>query len=225
MKLTEKLSNAPLWMKILFLLSGGSLFFILFPFLLKYGLYIYAVYFATLIVFGIIFRLVAGRKVFRITLWLWGSGSLIYLVVSLILILQGVQPLPYLHMEKLNLILYYLTYPLRVLGIFFTGLIFVSITSPIEFIRFGRVGLGIALIYRAFEYSISMFDENRTALLIQGSWPDFDDSDKKYRLFFKLILKTPLLIATTFRNIIMWAPWAWICYNAIKKDLMRRLKR
>ncbi len=224
MKIIRSLTKLNLWIKVLFLVSGGGIFFVIFPFLLKYGSYVYILYFFVLIIFGLLFRIIVGRKVFKLTLWLWASGSVIYLIISIVLILKGVQPLPYIHMKRIDLILYYLSYPLRVLGIFFTGLIFVGITSPIEFIKYGKIGLGIALIYRAFEYSISMFEENRIALLIQGSWPDFGDTNKKYLMFFKLIKQTPLLIATTFRNIILWAPWAWICYNAIKKDIIRRLE-
>ncbi|RKX95049.1 MAG: hypothetical protein DRP84_05375 [Spirochaetes bacterium] len=219
-----RLSEMRLIYKLIFLVAGGAVFFILFPFLLKYGRLMYIAYFLVLIVFAVIFRMVAGKKSFKITIWLWASGSIIYLLIAIFLIFKGVQPLPYVKMNQLELILYYLSYPLRVLGIFFTGLVFVAITSPIEFLKFGKLGLGIALIYRAFEYSISSFEENRIALMIQGSWPDFADSDSRIRLFFKLIRSTPLLIATTFRNIILWSPWAWICYNAIKKDIIRRMK-
>ena len=222
-KIALFLNEIKLIYKALFLIAGGALFFILFPFLLKYGKSIYIIYFVVLIIYAVLFRVVAGKKSFKITMWLWVSGSLIYLIISIFLIIRGVQPLPYVKMKQFELILYYLSYPLRVLGIFFTGLIFVAITSPIEFLKFGKFGLGIALIYRAFEYSISSFEENRIALMIQGSWPDFMDSTNKLKLFFMLVKSTPLLIATTFRNIILWSPWAWICYNAIKKDIMRRV--
>ena len=223
-KIVILLNNMKLIYKIMFLIGGGAIFFILFPFLLGYGKSIYIAYFLILIIYAILFRVVAGKKSFKITMWLWASGSIIYLIISVFLILKGIQPLPYVKMNKFDLILYYLSYPLRVLGIFFTGLVFVAITSPIEFLKFGKLGLGIALIYRAFEYSISSFEENRIALMIQGSWPDFTDNVNKIRLFFKLIKSTPLLIATTFRNIILWSPWAWICYNAIKKEITRRME-
>ncbi len=124
-------------------------------------------------------------------------------------------------MDKPSMILYYLSYPLRVLGIFFTGLFFAGITSPAEFLRWGSIGLKIALLYRAFEYSITSFEENRIALTIQGSWPD-SDSKNKFKALFKVIKVSSLLIAITFRNIILWFPWAWLCYTNLKKDLLRK---
>jgi hypothetical protein len=155
-------------------------------------------------------------------MWLWGSGSILYLVIALILILRGVQPLPYLHMEPLQMALYYMSYPFRVLGIFFIGLTFSQITSPAEFLRWGETGLKIALVYRAFEYSINSFEENRRALLIEGTWPEFLKGNRNYKMVFSIIRSAPVLVATTFRNIILWYPWAWICYNSLKLDIKKR---
>jgi len=215
------LRKLPLVAKILFLVSGAALFFILFPFLLGFGTPVYFFFCALLAGTGIVFYFVAGRRMFKITIWLWATGSVIYFCIAAVLILKGIQPLPYMQMNDLNRILYYFSYPLRVLGIFFIGLIFSRITSPAEFLRWGEAGLKIALAYRAFEYSVNSFDDVRQALLIQGEWPDFR---KRGRVFAKVILAirgAPVLVATTFRNIILWFPWAWICYNKLRHDLRR----
>ncbi len=220
-RVERSLRRLPLVVKILFLVLGAALFFLLFPFLLRFGAPVYFIFGALLFGTGTVFFSVAGRRTFKITLWLWATGSIIYFCIAAVLILKGVQPLPYMHMNDLNRVLYYFSYPLRVLGIFFTGLIFSSITSPAEFLRWGETGLKIALSYRAFEYSVNSFENVRQALLIQGEWPDFR---RKGRIFTKAVLAirgAPVLVATAFRNIILWFPWAWICYNKLRHDLRR----
>lgn len=217
----RSLRKLPLVIKLSLLVSGASLFFILFPFLLRYGTIIYIVFFSLLIIFGAIFRIVTDRNTFITTLWLWGGGSIIYLIIALFLIIRGIQPLPYIQFETLPLIVYYLSYPLRVLGIFFIGLIFANITSPAEFLSWGEKGLKIALVYRAFEYSVQTLSETKIALLIQGEWPDFSGAKRQgFREMLMVVRSAPVLIATAFRNIILWFPWAWICYNNLKKEIM-----
>ena len=121
-------------------------------------------------------------------MWLWTTGSVIYLLIAFVLIIKGIQPLPYIEMDRIGMILYYVSYPLRVLGIFFAGLIFSSITSPVEFLKWGEFGLKITLAYRAFEYSVNAFDANREALILQNQWPDFTKGErgKFYRPDMKL---------------------------------------
>lgn len=216
------LTGLPLWAKLFLLVSGALLFFFLFPFFLKHWTYNYMAFLFLLLLYGVLFRIVAGKKIFRITVWLWASGSFIYMIVAFVLIVKGIQPLPYIKMDRAQLILYYASYPMRVLGIFFTGLIFSHVTSPAEFLRWGRVGLKIALAYRAFEYSLGAFEQNRFALLVQGKWPDFSERKGHFRKFFMVLKSSPLLIATTFRNIIFWFPWAWICYNRLQKEILYR---
>ncbi|MEW5818459.1 MAG: hypothetical protein AB1798_24100 [Spirochaetota bacterium] len=223
-KIKFTLEKINLFFKLGFLAAGAAFFFILFPFFLAKGFFVYILFFVVLIIIGALFRIVGGRKNFKVTIWLWISGLFIYLIIALILILKNIQPLPYMEMKGFTLSLYYLSYPFRVLGIFFTGLIFANITSPVEFLKFGGFGFKIALAYRAFEFSVSSFEENRQALIIQGQWPDFTKEQKNVTIIFGIIKSSPLLIATTFRNIILWFPWAWICYNTIKKDITRRRK-
>jgi hypothetical protein len=219
----RSLRKLPLVIKLILLVSGASLFFLLFPFLLRYGTIIYIAFFSLLLIFGALFRIVTDKGTFKATLWLWGGGSIVYLIIALFMILRGVQPLPYIQFETLPLIIYYLSYPLRVLGIFFIGLIFANITSPAEFLSWGEAGLKIALAYRAFEYSVQTFSETKTALLIQGEWPDFGGVKRQsFREVLTVIRSAPVLIATAFRNIILWFPWAWICYNSLKKEIIRR---
>ena len=42
---------------------------------------------------------------------------------------------------------------------------------------------------------------------------------------FRLIKSAPLLVAVTFRNIILWFPWAWICYRNLRIETTKRRKR
>ncbi|MFW6138261.1 MAG: hypothetical protein ACOC7U_03715, partial [Spirochaetota bacterium] len=190
-KINRSLENLHLLVKALLLVSGASIFFVVFPFLLKYGLSMYIIFFFFLLVFGVMFRITSDRRSFKIIMWLWASGSLIYLIIASVLIMKNIQPLPYIQMGRIEMILYYISYPLRVLGIFFTGLLFARITSPVEFLRWGENGLKIALAYRAFEYSINAFDTNRKALVIQGQWPDFTERGKAVTTVYKVIKNAP----------------------------------
>lgn len=216
---TRGLRRLHLIFKLLILVSGAALFFILFPYLLRFGAPVYGVLFFLLLSFGILFRMVAGKQTFRLTMMLWAGGSVIYMIIAAVLILRNVQPLPYMQMGRTHLLLYYLSYPLRVLGIFFTGLIFAGITSPADFLRWGEAGLRIALVYRAFEYSVISLGDVRRALVLQGEWPE---RYGRYRAGQRIVLffrGAPILVATIFRNIILWFPWAWICYTNLKREL------
>ena len=211
-------------LKILFLFAGASVFFLLFPFFQRYGAPAFAVFCALLVGAGAAYRIAAGKREFRMTMLLWLTGSVLYAVIAAVLILRRVQPLPYVSMGISTLILYYASYPLRVLGVFYVGLIFVRVTSPVEFLAWGGFGLKVALAYRAFEYSVNAFDETRRALIIQGYWPD-PTAKKHKRTLYSMIVHSPILIATTFRNIILWFPWAWICYNSLIKDFTVRKRQ
>jgi hypothetical protein len=208
-------------LKILFLFAGALVFFLLFPFFQRYGAAAFAVFCVLLAGAGAAFRIAAGKREFRLTMILWLTGSVIYTMIAAVLVIRRVQPLPYISMGTSTLILYYASYPLRVLGVFFVGLIFVHITSPVEFLAWGGFGLKVALAYRAFEYSVNAFDETRRALIIQGYWPD-PTSKRPKRVLYSMLAHSSVLIATTFRNIILWFPWAWICYNSLVMDFSRR---
>jgi hypothetical protein len=221
-KLSIFLERFPLPVKLFILISGALIFFLLFPFLLQRSLSNCLYFVPILVLLGILYRLIQGKRAFRLIMWLWAGGFIIYMVISLFLILKNVQPLPYRTMDSAELIIYYLSYPLRVLGIFFTGLLFSSITSPIDFLPWGKIGQKIALAFRSFEYSVNAFEENRRALIIQGEWPDFRKGEGGIRGPWMFAKSAPVLVATTFRNIILWFPWAWICYNALQKYMDRR---
>jgi len=219
--IVTRMRKLPLPFKLFFLLSGAVIFFFLFPFLLRRGIEKLWTLVPVLLVLGIFFRITAGRRTFRILLWLWAGGSVLYMIIAVVLILRNIQPLPYMTLQGPSLAFYYLSYPLRVLGVFFVGLIFASITSPAEFIRWGETGLRIALAYRAFEYSVNSLDQVREALIVQGQWPE-GGKGGSYGNLFRLIKNAPLLIAVTFRNIILWFPWAWICYRNLRINSAKR---
>ena len=219
------LRSLHLILKLFFLVSGAAVFFFLFPFLLRYGYPVYSAYALLLVCVGIVFRLVMGKHIFRVTMLLWAGGSIIYMMIAVVLIVRDVQPLPYMHLDRIRLILYYLSYPLRVLGIFFTGLIFAGITSPAEFLRWGETGLRIALLYRAFEFSVLSLEDIRRALILQGEWPERDRGSRAGQKIGMFIRGAPVLVATIFRNIILWFPWAWICYTNLRKELTGSVKK
>lgn len=211
--------------KLLFLITGAALFFLLFPFLLRYGIPVYSALAVMLVCTGLLFRMVTGKRAFRITMMLWAGGSIIYMIIAAVLILRDVQPIPYIHLERMHLILYYLSYPLRVLGIFFIGLIFAGVTSPAEFLHWGELGMRIALLYRAFEFSVLSISDIRKALILQGEWPERSGGFGTGRYIALFVKGTPLLVATIFRNIILWFPWAWICYTELREEIKRRDSR
>lgn len=222
---TEALRSMHLVLKLLFLISGAAVFFILFPFLLRYGIPVYSVLAVLLICVGILFRIVTGKRTFRITMLLWAGGSIIYMVIAAVLIMRDVQPIPYMHLNRIHLILYYLSYPLRVLGIFFTGLIFAGVTSPAEFLRWGELGMRIALLYRAFEFSVLSIKDIRKALILQGEWPERAGGYRAGQNIGMFVRGAPVLVATIFRNIILWFPWAWICYTNLREEIKGGHKR
>jgi hypothetical protein len=211
--------------KLLFLMSSAAVFFILFPFLHRYGIPVYSVLAVLLICVGILFRMVTGKRAFRITMLLWGGGSIIYMVIAAVLIMRDVQPIPYMHLDHIHLIFYYLSYPLRVLGIFFTGLIFTGVASPTEFLRWGELGMRIALLYRAFEFSVLSIKDIRRALILQGEWPERIGGFRAGQNIGMFVRGAPVLVATIFRNIILWFPWAWICYTNLREEINRSQKK
>ena len=222
---TEAFRSLHLVLKILFLITGAALFFLLFPFLLRYGIPVYSVLAFLLVCTGILFRMVTGKRVFRITMMLWAGGSIIYMIIAAVLILRDVQPIPYMHLERVHLILYYLSYPLRVLGIFFIGLIFAGVTSPAEFLHWGELGIRIALLYRAFEFSVFSISDIRKALILQGEWPERSGGYRAGQNIGMFVKGTPVLVATIFRNIILWFPWAWICYTDLREEIKGRKQK
>jgi hypothetical protein len=44
-------------------------------------------------------------------------------------------------------------------------------------------------------------------------------------LKIRVVRAAPLLIATTFRNVILWFPWAWICYTSLRRDISMGRKK
>lgn len=219
MSLKDRLRRSNIWIKFLILISGGGIFFFLFPFLLKYRYFSYGIFIISLFVAGLFFTFLYGKRGLKVIFSLWGGGTIIYFVIVTLFILKGRQPLPYIELRKPELIFYYLSYPLRLLGVFFTGLIFMQIVSPTDFTGWGKLGLTIALIFRSFEFSIERLEMTRVALIMEGLWPDPYEKKsflKSIKLFFK---GSTILVATAFRNIILWFPWAWIVFNSIKREM------
>lgn len=220
----DNLRRINIWFKILILISGGCIFFFLFPFIIKYRYFSYGLFVISLFLAGFFFTVMSGKRGLKIILSLWGVGTIVYFGIVFLFILKEKQPLPYVKLEKPELIFYYFSYPLRLLGVFFTGLIFMQIVSPVDFSKWGRLGLYIALVFRSFEFSLERLEMTRVALIMEGLWPDPYERKsvlKNIWIFFKGAV---ILVSTAFRNIILWFPWAWIVFNSIKKELGGNIK-
>jgi hypothetical protein len=221
-RIREGLRRAPLPLKGAMLVAGAAVFFVLFPFLQRYFLLSLLLFGIFLAAAGILFFLVSERSAFKAVLVLWAAGSVIYMAIAVILIIRGVQPLSYITLDTPGRVFYYASYPLRVLGIFFVGLLFSHTTSPAEFLRWGELGVRITLAYRAFEYSVQSLGDTKGFLIVQGHWPDSEDKTSIFGMFVATIRSVPYLVATMMRNLILWFPWAYISYTRLRRDLERR---
>lgn len=213
----ERIESLPLLIKILFLFVMAFILF--FSALLVTNAL--EVYFAFILTFVLILATLCwftvGRKSFMTVLGFWAFGSLIYLLIAVPRIYSGASLSPYLDLKIIkDRWLYTLAYPIRLLGTFSTGLVFIRITSPVEFLRWGSFGLKIALLFRAIQYATQAFNETRLALLMQDKWPEEQQGFIRFREAWLTIKYGPLLVGTTLRNIILWFPWAWLCFNKLQ---------
>ncbi len=218
----HQLRKLPLFAKFSFLILVAILFFGLILFIDKSQLvsYSYVISFL-LIVIGIITRLVIGQRLFWVTINLWVIGYIAYLVFMIPYALTDFSISPFIVLDdNVTRWVYILGFPFRVLGIFFAGLVFIEITSPIEFLKFGTVGLYLAFLFRTVEYTKQVIWENIDALRMQGKWPEQSKGIIRFREARLKIKHAPILIIVTFRNIICWSlPWAWLSFSRIQKNL------
>ena len=218
-KVKMSLRKLPLWVKISSLFMFAN---ILFPFFI--GDDELRIYFYTLVVLVIFIafwgRLIIGKGEFKVILTLWLTGSAIYLCFAIPYIYSQYDISPHLKLDNLiDRWLYTLALTIRLLGLFSIGLIFVSIISPIQFLRWGKWGYAFALLLRVIEQAVQKLHETRMALLMQNKWPEEHTGIIRLNQAYLIVKNSPKLIITTIRNMIVWFPWAWLCFNRIKINI------
>jgi len=217
-----QLERVPLFAKLSFMIFLAILFFPLFFFINETQLVGYSCFLLSLfIIMTILARLIIGQKSFWATIKLWTIGSIIYLFFAIPYTLAGLTLCPSLVLcEDVSRWLFVLGLPLRLLAIFFVGLTFIEITSPVEFLRFGIPGLYLAFLFRIIGYTKRALWETIDALRMQGKWPEEGKAIIRFREAWLKIKHAPMLASVTFRNIICWfLPWAWLSFNIMHKNL------
>lgn len=158
---------------------------------------------------------VVGYKELALGLSFWPLGVIFYALVCFLVIRSHASLAPGVSFTSdTDRWIYSLTFPVRVLGAFSASFIFCSVTSPTEFLRWGKPGLAIAFLMRGIELTRQNILETQEALSMQGQWPT-TGGFLRPRSAFLATRNSPLLVSTTLRNVILWAPWAWLCYNKI----------
>jgi len=213
MKLKRSLEKIPLCVKVLILIIIALCFFF---FIKESDLIIFSIFNLVVVaITGVVFYIIE-RRTFWVTVKLWIIGTGIYLIFAIPLTYFGCPLSPFIKFQSAtNRYLFSIFFPLRLLVIFFVGLIFVEITSPIEFLKFGKIGLWFAFFFRIIEYTKQLIIETMIVLQMQGEWPD--EGKGLFQLREARLIKqyAPKLLAVVFRNIILWFPWAYLCFNKI----------
>jgi hypothetical protein len=121
----------------------------------------------------------------------------------------------------LNKILYLSLYPIRMLGIFLNGFIFIQILSPVQFLKYGKFGLKIALVLRSVNFITDEFKKNRQALIMSGIIPDDEEIKKNKKNILLMLKQSPLLITLTIRNLFLWIYWIIQYFKKIEKKELK----
>jgi len=166
--------------------------------------------------------LVLGKKPLKNIVILWAIGVTIYLCFAIPRIYYGGMLTPYFSLTSIyERWCYSLLFPAILLGSFIVGLIFMRITSPLEFLRWGDFGFKLALIFRALQHSMQIFQSTKMALIMRGEWPD----EKGIGAMWLAFKSSPLLIGTSIRNIILfWFPWGWLSVLKLQHTIEGRKK-
>jgi len=147
---------------------------------------------------------------------LWLIGLALYSIFALVFWLNNWSISPTLQInESKNVLLYLLSYPIRILAVFYIGLSFIELVSPVEFLQFGKIGIYICFLLRSFQVAKEQMLNNKKAMEIMGEIPESLKSISDYRLFLH---KSPLIIALTIRNLMIWLFWASHQFEKLKKE-------
>lgn len=213
------LAHLPLSVKIGSLLLTACILFISNIFATTYSLSLHFILMAIIISFFVsVAYLTLELATFKSMLKLWLLGTLVYACFAIPRIYLAGSLSPYYSLQSISdRWLYSFLLPIILLGTLSVGLIFVRITSPLEFLRWGKVGLGITLLLRALQHSVQIFSETRIALMMQNQWPEEKSNFYSLSSTWQVIKFSPLLIRTAIRNLILyWFPWGWICFNQLR---------
>lgn len=220
MRLSQKLQKWSLPLKITLLALAAITIFIANFLLIVMPLHIYFLLFSgfTLMVLWLGY-VVLEKHTFRYVFTMWGIGCVVYLTIAIPRIYLGGMLTPYFVFTNIfDRWLYTLLLPQLILATLILGLTFVQVTSPVEFLRWRRIGPKIALLFRVLQHAEQAFYETKMALIMQGKWSDDSRKLISVRETWLKVRYAPLLIATTLRNIILhWLPWGWLCFKATSK--------
>lgn len=215
----RRLEGLPLSAKILSLVIFATLVFPVFIRENELTVYFYSLI-ALVLILVFVSQYIIGRRTLKLTFILWSIGAIIYLCIAIPRIYSHAPLSPYMELKsETERWVYTLAFPVRLLGIFVMGLSFATITSPIEFLRWGQLGLRVALLFRAIQYATQSFNETRLALLMRNEWPEQGKGIIRTREAWLIMRQGPKLVTTTFRNVILWFPWAWFCYNKLLTNM------
>ncbi|HOD54707.1 MAG TPA: hypothetical protein PKJ08_09290 [Candidatus Cloacimonadota bacterium] len=218
----QYLKNLSLFWKVSFLIVVS---FMLFPYMSSeslipaYSLFLIAI---TFILAFLYYRLSSWRSLV-IVMKLWLIGLVFYALFSLVFILNDWNISPTIQItETKNQVLYLLIYPVRVLAVFFTGLSFIEVISPVEFLKYGRLGYHLCYLLRSFQVSKEQMIQNKRAMEMMGVIPDTFTKAGDYKQFIR---KSPLIIALTIRNLMIWLFWSSHIFEKFKNKQKESSKK
>lgn len=168
---------------------------------------------------------VLDKQTFVAMLKVWLLGVFIYLLIAIPRIYLADNLSPYFHLHGLlNRWLYTALLPLILLGTFSVGLVFMRVTSPVEFLCFGRFGLKMVLLFRVLEHTGQIFQETKTAFIMQGLWPEGGSSIFSLHKSWLIIKNSPALVRMIFYSIILhWFPWGWLYFNRLEQRVFHKV--
>ncbi|MGQ0551711.1 MAG: ATP-binding cassette domain-containing protein [Planctomycetota bacterium] len=207
--------SAPLSLKLLGLVAVATF---------CYG-FVFVVSESTLVVYCVALSLVASllvvllraavqRSAFHILMVTWAFGSLLYVAVAALVVMSGASLSPYMSLDTpTTRWLYTLSHPLRMLATITSGMLFFQFTSPLEFGLFGRWRRRATLLFRSAEFATEALLDTMQAMVMLSRWPDFEAANMVPRQAWVALRRSPELLGTVIRNILVWSPWAWMCMS------------
>ena len=160
---------------------------------------------------------ILDRQTFALMLKLWSIGTIVYFLIAIPRIYMGGILTPYIVLTHISdRWLYSLLLPLVLLGTFSVGLIFMQVTSPIEFLAWGDFGLKIALLFRVLQHAMQSLQEVKIVLMMQDRWPEEQSQWICWGGTYKRIKCSILLVHIVFRNVLLyWFPWGCLCFRRL----------
>ena len=221
-RLIEWLESIHLIVKIISLVVITFPFFFFVFFISEEHLVDYfLILFALLLGLTFICYVVVESREFWFAIKLWLVGLVMYLIINIPYMLTGGPLSPYMELsDSFNRWLYVVALPVRILAIFLGGLIFLRITSPLEFTKYGAIGLQLTFLFRTIDYVKEAVYETKDALRMYGKWPDECVHKHWVKRTWTIIRYSPTLMFVTVRNVICWFfPWTWLFYKKMQSNI------